>query len=489
LPRGEHINPSSYADDHRAQNGQKPIQLGEIDGLFHGLHRGYPGEQAQKSVTIFVTPVSRTFEEIVGEIEKLAKLGWRLGLDRMKAFVDYAGLTESLGVGNPPSYIQIAGTNGKGTATAALQSILVAQGHRTGGYFSPYVYDFRERIQINGELIRKERFCDLAERLLERASSFGESKYGPVTEFEFKTALGIAAFAAERCDWVALEVGIGGRLDATTVVTPRAGIITSIGLDHVHILGNTHAEIAREKAGILKLGMPLALGRMDPSAEHVIRECARENGSEVWQLGQEIELSETSGVYTLRLPSGREIGPWKSPLVGRLQADNIALAVAAAELAGAIADPSKVVSGVETTRIAGRFEQRDWEGVPVILDGAHNGEAAEALAESLADAGFAEVMLVTTMLQGHEVERFYSPLRSHIEKAFCVELNMPRARKVGDLANALSNLSIDVEPYPSVEDAMHDARKAWKPGQAILVTGSFYLVGEVGNWLSGTSRQ
>lgn len=457
--------------------------------MFHGLCKGYPGKQAQKSATIFATPVSKTFEEIVAEIEQLAKLGWRLGLDRMKAFADYVGLTETLGVGNPTYYIQVAGTNGKGTATAALQSILLAQGHRTGGYFSPYVYDFRERIQINGELIDRDRFCRLAEELLDRARSFEELQLGSVTEFEFKTALGIAAFVAEQCEWVALEVGIGGRLDATSVVTPRAGIITSIGLDHVHILGNTFAEIAGEKAGILKPGMPVAIGRMDPSAAQVIRARARETGSEVWQLDQEIELKEAYGEYTLQLPSGREIGPWKSPLVGRLQADNIALAVAAVELAGAIVDPIKVISGIANTRIGGRFERRDWEGVPVILDGAHNGEAAEALAESLADAGYTDVILVTTMLHGHEVERFYAPLRSHIAEALCVELNMPRARKAEDLANALAALSIAAKPLSSIEDAMREAKRAWRPGQAILVTGSFYLVGEVGNWLTDMSRQ
>lgn len=432
----------------------------------------------------------RSLEETVTAIEQLSKLGWRLGLDRIHAFVDFAGLSDGLGERKPPNYIQVAGTNGKGTATAALQSLLLAQGHRTGGFFSPYVYDFRERIQIAGDLIEENLFCRLASELLELATKFEPSGYGPVTEFEFKTALGIRAFLETRCEWVALEVGLGGRLDATSVVTPKAGIITSIGLDHEQILGSTLAEIAKEKAGILKPNMPLAIGKMEPEAERVIRQNALEMGCEVWALGQEIKLSHAeSDHYHLELPTGLEVGPWKCPLIGVKQAENIALAVSAANMAGAITNPQKIVSGIEATRIGGRFEQRDWDGVPVILDGAHNGAAAEALAQSLDEAGHTKVLLVTALLHGHDAERFYKPLEPMIEEAWCVGLKMPRARTAVELAQALAPMSFEAQAESSASEAMHAARKRWKPGQTILVTGSFYLVGEVGNWLSDRSRQ
>lgn len=221
-----------------------------------------------------------TYDESLAWIAGLQGRGWRLGLDRMRAFVRAAGLEDVLGGPESPiQYLHVAGTNGKGSVTAYLQSMLVAQGYKTGGYFSPYVVDPRERIQIGGELISRDEFASVATELREVAERFDQTEQGGITEFEFKTAMGFLAWKRAGVEVVALEVGLGGRLDATNVVTPKACAIVSISLDHTSILGNTEAEIAGEKAGILKPGVTGVLGTVNKEAEAAIKEVAKGAGA------------------------------------------------------------------------------------------------------------------------------------------------------------------------------------------------------------------
>jgi dihydrofolate synthase/folylpolyglutamate synthase len=228
-----------------------------------------------------------TFDEALARIDALEPRGWRLGLDRMRAFCDHAALAHWI-KGDAPQFIHVAGTNGKGSTTAFVERLLREAGFRTGAFFSPFVKEYRERIQVNGELITEADLTLFTGRLLQQADTFEDSEFGGITKFEFEAALGFLVWGEKRCDWVALEVGLGGRLDATNVFLPKCSIIVSIGLDHVAILGGSLPEIAREKAGIIKPLVPVIIGEMAEEASEVIEAKAAEMGAPVWRFGQEI---------------------------------------------------------------------------------------------------------------------------------------------------------------------------------------------------------
>lgn len=418
-----------------------------------------------------------TFEEAIAALSALAPRGWRLGLERMQAFAEAAGLRDALGSGTP-QYIQVAGTNGKGSVTATLQSLLVEQGYRTGAYFSPYVYDPRERIQLGRELISHDRFAELAARLLPIADALGPTFGEGATEFEVKTAMGLTAWKEAVCEWVALEVGLGGRLDATSVVSPACGVVVSIGLDHVSILGDTKEAIAAEKVGILKPGMPLVLGAMDPGPRQVCLAYAREMGSTVWEFGREVVLEGS----TLSTP-GQTYHGLVPVLQGAVQPHNMALAVAALELSGALRDPSAVAVGVARVSLPGRFEQRTVRGKRVVLDGAHNAPSGEMLAKSLQALNFDRLILVTGMLTGHDPREFYHAFEPFRPVAHTTPIHFGRTRTAEEVAEALGQATT----HPNAEQAIMTALDEAGPEDLILVTGSFYLVGEVGAILASLS--
>lgn len=428
---------------------------------------------------------TQSYEASLRALAELAPRGWRMGLDRMQRFVELAGLTGALGTPPGPQYIQVAGTNGKGTTTAFLQSLMVEHGHRTGAGFSPYVYDPRERVQVNREFIDKQDWARRTFELLEQGMQLEGTEYGGPTEFEVKIALGLKSWLEEKCDWVALEVGLGGRLDATSVVNPACGIIVSIGLDHMALLGETEEKIAAEKAGILKPGMPLVLGEMKEGPYEVIHSIARESGSEVWELGREIVLTSSGSTWTVETPMGRFEGLTPT-MFGAKVPHNMALAVAAMVRAGAGAEPDAMQRGVAGAWLPGRFEKR-WVGrVPVILDGAHNGPSAEVLAESLHAQGIHQVTLVTSMLQGHETGAFYQHLRPFVNRIHVAPIDFFRARPVDELAAEIAEVMARAGRGPLLVTAYNDLgtalARALDLGSPVLITGSFYLLGDAGKW-------
>lgn len=422
-----------------------------------------------------------TYEEALDYIASLAPRGWRLGLDRMQALVDRAGLQDSLGAPRGPQYIHVAGTNGKGSVTAYLQNLMVESGARTGAFFSPFVHDPRERVQFGRDLISEADLARLTETLMPVAESFSGTEFGGVTEFEFKTALGFLYWKEKKCDWVALEVGLGGRLDATNVVTPRSSVIVSIGLDHTAILGNTVEEIAYEKAGVIKPGVPVVVGQMPPGALQTIEAYAKEMGAPVWRFGREVQLvAGGPGAFTVTTPAGslQDVQPG---IRGHWQPHNVALAIAAAQAAGLNLEPSATRRAIQATTAPGRWEVQRALGVEFLFDGAHNEDAAKALALSLA-ANYPKdhrFVLVTNMVAGHDPVKFYSPLAPYIQSAHVVPIDFHRALTPEQTKAALDPLMPCVTAYDSVQDGLWEAVADSKNGRSVLVTGSFYLVGEV----------
>ncbi len=418
-----------------------------------------------------------TYEDAEAYIASLEPRGWRLGLDRMQEFMRRAGLEHATGSIGGPQFIHVAGTNGKGSTTAYLQSLLVEAGFATGAFFSPYVVDPRERIQFGREMIGKGEFADLTQSLIATAESLSETTFGGITEFEFKAALGFLFWKTRQCDWVALEVGLGGRLDATNVVAPRATIIVSIAFDHMQFLGETLAAIAYEKAGILKRGVPCVVGPLPAEAMQVVELQARAIGAPLWRYGHEVQWKDGTVVTPHREYTAIEPG-----IFGAKQEINASLAIAALDAASITSNSEAIRLGAQRAFAPGRFQREMIDGKEVIFDGAHNSEAAEVLRSSLDQAyPGKQLILVTNMLEGHELAAFYGPLQ--VRSAHVVPIHFHRARAVSETATQLRSLVPAVTEHRSVAEGLRAAVEQAGPDDVVVVTGSFYLVGEALNSL------
>lgn len=405
-------------------------------------------------------------------------------MDRMEAFVRRAGLSDVVGGPGGPQFIHVAGTNGKGSVTAYLQSLLVEGGFRTGAFFSPFVYDPRERVQLGRDMISREDLALLTAQLQPIAESFSDTDFGGITEFEFKTALGFLYWKRKQCEWVALEVGLGGRLDATNVVTPKASVIVSIGLDHTAILGHTVAGIAFEKAGVIKPGVTVVAGKMPIESLSVIQYVAKDQGSEIWRFGKEITtqfLGDGSVTVTTPLAKHENL---RSGMWGAWQAHNLALAIGAIDAAEIVLTPEAFALGTKRAKAPGRFESAKFKGKRMILDGAHNEDAGKALAfnlwQLLRPNREPHCVLVTNMVGGHDPASFYKEIAPFIKSAHVVPIGFHRATPVEETAAVLRNLVPSVQVHDSVMGGLEAAAADSGRGDSILVTGSFYLVGEVG---------
>jgi dihydrofolate synthase / folylpolyglutamate synthase len=413
-----------------------------------------------------------TYEDAVAYVASLEPRGWRLGLDRMQELVKRANLADATGAGPSPQFIHVAGTNGKGSTTAYLQSLMVEAGYRTGAFFSPYVVDPRERVQFGRDLISKDDFASLTRELMPIAESLSDTSFGGVTEFEFKTALAFLYWKRKECEWVALEVGLGGRLDATNVVAPNATIIVSISLDHMQFLGETIAAIASEKAGIIKAGVPCIVGPLPREAMDIVEVRTRELGCQLWKFGEEV-LWKDGLVATPR----REHHGIRPGILGARQEINVSLAIAAMDCIGMSGSQDEVREGALRASAPGRFEEHVIEGKVVVFDGAHNAEAAQTLRESL-DRRYPgrELVLVTNMLQGHDLTPFYEPLAAR--SAHVAPINFHRGRQIAETATELRQIIQSVTEHESVGSALGAALQQASSRDVIVVTGSYYLVGD-----------
>lgn len=420
-----------------------------------------------------------TYNEALAYLASLEPRGWRLGLDRMRAFVDRAGLTEMVS-GSRTKYIHVAGTNGKGSVTAFVQSILVEHGFRTGAFFSPYVVDPRERVQFARDLIPENDYANIVEALRPIAESFSETDFGGITEFEFKTAVGLEFWRRMDCEWVAMEVGLGGRFDATNVITPACSVIVSIGLDHTAILGDTLAKIAYEKAGIIKPGVPVIVGSVPDDASAVIRQVASEADSPSFWYGQDFS-AEWRADHAVIESEGATVS-CKPSIAGEIQAHNASLAYKSTAMVVPDFETASAVRGLETAFVPGRYQLINAHGVRWVLDGAHNPAAARVLRDSLQHDFPGKQVFLTGMVGGHDPSVFYTELADTIKQAHVSPIYFHRALDPQIVAQAMSPIAPST-PHATLEEAIRASiRDAGSEG-TIVVTGSFYLVGDVLRWL------
>jgi dihydrofolate synthase / folylpolyglutamate synthase len=415
-----------------------------------------------------------TYAEAVARVLALRggeRAGMRFGLDRIEALLEALGHPE-----RGFQIIQVGGTNGKGSTSALLATMLKAAGRRVGLYTSPHLCSFRERIRVGGEPITE---ADLADAVDALATLFARLD---VTMFEAATALALDHFAHERVDTAVLEVGLGGRLDATTVGEPAATVVTRIDYDHQEYLGTTLAEIASEKAAIIRRGFAVSAGQ-PPAAAAVVRERARAAG--VPLLTEGVELSATVLAQGLDGQRLRLAGPGfrlddaHVAMLGRFQASNALLATAAAHRLGV--SEAAIRTGLERTLWPGRFQVVDGEP-RLVLDGAHNPNGARALADALVDYFDREPKtLVVGLLRDKDAAGILGPLRPLASRLILTRSSNPRAADPHDLLPHAGGSGATVEIAATAEEALGRVASS----SLVCVAGSLSLVGDVLTLLAG----
>jgi len=376
----------------------------------------------------------------------------RLGLERVARALDDLGRPD-----RALRVLHVAGTNGKGSTCAMADAALRAAGHRVGLYTSPHLERFSERIRVDGREISDDELARRVEAVRRACPWHERSEEDRLTYFEFATLLAILHFAEEGVSAAVLEVGLGGRFDATTAVTPLACAISRIGLDHVEILGPTLAHVAREKAGILKPGVPaVTVEAQPPDALAVLREEAAARGA------------------PLALAP-----PWDGPrgLRGPHQRENAGLAAAALRLldaAGVAVPGSAIQAGIAGARWPGRLE----EVGGVLLDGAHNPDGAAALAAALAELHPGRpVELVFGVLADKDLPGMLAALAPAVRAFHLVTPESPRARDAASYAAAVTALGRPAHVHADLAGAIAAARAAAADGALTCVAGSLYVVG------------
>jgi dihydrofolate synthase / folylpolyglutamate synthase len=383
----------------------------------------------------------------------------------------------------------IAGTNGKGSTAAFLESILRRAGFRTGLYTSPHLERINERVRINGVELGDQSFAAIFTRLqvlIEELLAAHRLRAHP-TYFECVTAMAFEAFARERVEFGVFEVGLGGRLDATNILSPVVTVVTRIDFDHENFLGHSLKEIASEKAGILKPGVPVVVSEQRPEAREVILERAHELGSPVVETPQAFQVQDESSqngffrarVAELASSDGFEIAPG---LPGRFQLQNALNALAAArQLArrGFRILPEDITKGIANTVWPGRLEKLQ-SAPDVYLDGAHNPGAARELAQFL-EQHFAgrKIWLIYGALRDKAVDEVAGQLFPHAVEVIFTEPRTSRAISAARLAEIASHHASSFAVISSAEQALDQALAEAAPGDAIFITGSLYLVGQV----------
>lgn len=388
------------------------------------------------------------------------------GLERIRALLARLGHPEEAF----PAVL-VGGTNGKGSVARALAAILEEAGLKVGLYTSPHLVAFQERVAVSGVPILEARLRDLLEEVRPHAEAVGASF------FEVTTALALLHFAREGVELAVLEVGLGGRLDATNATEPVLSLVTNIGHDHLEVLGPTLRDVAREKAGILRKGVPaLTAAQGEGLAE--LRAQAQGLEAPLWVLGEDFTVGEvaplpTGLAFTLELRGERR--RFQTPLLGPHQAANLALAAVGGRLLGASWEA--VAQGLARAENPGRLQRLQWQGRPLILDGAHNPEGALALREALRFHGLLPAALVLAFSREKDHAAMAEALRD-LGPVVLTRYHSPRAQDPRALLPLFPQAWVEEDPLKALEWGFALAER-------VVVAGSLYLVGEVLRALKG----
>jgi dihydrofolate synthase/folylpolyglutamate synthase len=428
---------------------------------------------------------SLTYRDAIAYFDTLSQFGEKLDLGRIRRLCALAGHPE-----RQFRSVLVGGTNGKGSTCAMLAAILQSAGHHVGMAPKPHLYSHRERIQIDGELISEERLASLVARVrpwVERVAR--EPSFGQPTVFEVITLLAFLHFAEERVAWAVVEVGLGGRFDATNVLEPEVAVITNIGLDHTDRLGDTVEKIAFEKAGIIHPGGRVITGAVG-GALAVIERAAAERHAALWRFGHEVrllraEVTPSGGQFDASV-KGRILQGLSIRLLGRHQLPNACLAAAAAlwlDEAGVAIPEVAIRCGLERAVHPGRLEVIGRRPL-VLLDGAHNADGARALRRALEEivlpiTGGGRLFFVLGVGVTHAVEEIVGTLAPLASVIIATASRHPHAAAPEVVAVAARAQGADVHVSPTAESAIEQALRLARPEDVIVVAGSLFLVAEV----------
>ena len=354
--------------------------------------------------------------------------------------------------------IHVAGTNGKGSTSHLIASVLQEQGYKVGLYTSPHLKDFRERIKVNGEMISQKEVVDFVNTHKEDFTEIG------LSFFEMSTALAFAYFSDQKVDVAVIEVGLGGRLDATNIINPELSVITNVAFDHKHLLGDTIALIAKEKAGIIKEGVPVVLGATCEEVRYVVAEIAAQKVSKL--------------IFSSKNTS------YASGLLGACQQENtdtVSIAIEQLRLLGWDVSEAYLKLGllrvVENTSLRGRWEQIS-SAPMVICDTGHNQHAMRSIVKQLNKMSYNKLWMVIGMVGDKDVSAILEILPKDANYIFC-QPNIPRALSVHDLFNKAAQYSLKGQKIQNPLYALVEARKQAKQNDLIFVGGSTFVVAEI----------
>lgn len=426
--------------------------------------------------------MNMTYKEAMNYISSVGKFGSNYGLERTFRLLELLGSPhEKL------KLIHIAGTNGKGSTTAMITKVLRGYGYKVGMYTSPYLEEFEERIQINGEKINKDILVNLLEQVKIAIGKVIEEGYEHPTEFEIITALMFLHFYNEKVDYGVIEVGLGGRLDSTNVLTPKVSVITSISLDHMNILGDSLKDIAKEKAGIIKEGVPVILYPQEKEAEEVILKTAEEKKSKVYfvkrengklidinydDLYQKVQIKGCINTYTINLP-----------LLGEHQIINLGVVLNAIEALFEIEniplDKNIVEKSLEDVKWIGRLEVLGRKPT-ILIDGAHNIDAIKALKNNVEKYfKYNKIYLLLGILADKQVKEMIEEITPMAEKVYALTPHSERAELSEDLKKEIVKCNSNVVAMENYDEAFLSALKEAGEEDLILISGSLYMIGDM----------
>lgn len=419
-------------------------------------------------------------DEAIEYLEQLNPFSMKLGLERMKTLLTYLGEPQ-----DKVKCIHVAGTNGKGSVSAMLNSILKEAGYRVGVFNSPHLMSYKEYLNINGQMASDDTFCMIIENVKRAANEMVIDGYEHPTNFEVLTAMAYLFFFKEKVDYAIIEVGLGGRMDSTNVISqPLVSIITTIDYDHINILGNTIEAITMEKAGIIKKGCPVITSNLNREVLNVIEQVAEKEKAPFYQVGRSYQIIKEKVNGTLFEINESQ---YFVSLPGRVQVLNAALVISAITLiekeSSLKVSKEQIQNGLSNVRWMGRLEKVK-DHPEVILDGCHNDSSVDNLVDYVTKFyDKRRIILFTSMLKDKNYERNLRRLLGIADEAVITEIpNNPRALKLEEMENTLeASGSVRKKIYymKAYEEAVQKSFILAGENDVIIVAGSFHLVGKV----------
>ncbi|MBO5287078.1 MAG: bifunctional folylpolyglutamate synthase/dihydrofolate synthase [Clostridia bacterium] len=420
-------------------------------------------------------------------LEYIHSINWTFckpGLERIRDLCKRLGNPQ-----NNVKFIHVAGTNGKGSFCSMLSSVLIEQGYKVGLYTSPYIKCFNERMMINGEMIGDNELIAITEQIKPIADAMEDKP----TEFELVTAIAFEYFSRNKCDYVVLECGLGGRLDSTNIITtPVLSVITGIALDHTSILGDSVDKIAYEKAGIIKTGVPCLYCGEDETAYEVIKEIADEKKSRLYRVDHSATKIKNATLDGTFFDFGN-LTDLEIKLLGIYQTINASNVLSAIQLLndnGVIINEKSIRNGLKNAKWSARFE-KICENPKIYFDGGHNPQGVDACVESIKQY-FKEEKLyfITGVMADKDYEYIASKISQVAEKVFCITPNNPRALNAQAYTEVFQNKGTQAKAYNTVSDAivasMEDARENKR---TIFCLGSLYMYTELVDALDKCNKE